>query len=62
MTEQMKITVDRAREARRKNQVLQVFPAGLLHNVTRVETLADRFAAALPDSEQYRGKSNVTPR
>lgn len=62
MTKQMKITVDRAREARRKNQVLQVFPAGLLHNVTRVETLADRFASALPDHSQPKELDNAPSR
>lgn len=62
MTSQMKITVGRAREARDKNRVLQVFPSGLLHNVSRPETLADRFAAALPGSDQVQEENRVAPR
>lgn len=62
MTSQMKITVERAREARDKNLVLQVFPSGLLHNVSRPETLADRFAAALPDSNQSQEESHGAAR
>ena len=62
MTNQMKITVERAREARDKNLVLQVFPSGLLHNVSRPETLADRFAAALPDSNQSQEESRGAAR
>ena len=62
MTNQMKITVERAREARDKNLVLQVFPSGLLHNVSRPETLADRFAAALRDSNQSQEESHGAAR
>lgn len=62
MTNQMKITVGRAREARDKNRVLQVFPSGLFHNVSRAETLADRFAAALSGSDQVQEENNVAPR
>lgn len=62
MTSQMKITVGRAREARDKNRVLQVFPSGLLHNVSRAETLADRFAAALPGYDQVQEENDVAPR
>ena len=62
MTSQMKITVERALEARDKNLVLQVFPSGLLHNVSRPETLADRFAAALPDSNKSQEESHGAAR
>jgi hypothetical protein len=58
MTNQMRVTVEHALEARDKNLVLQVFPSGLLHNVSRPETLADRFAAALPDSNQSQEESH----